>query len=223
VAFAIIGVLLLLFSPLADPARLAVADQVSRLRAGQASPATFDYAYLETHGERYGVHALRQLRKDAKTPDEKAKIDAAMVMRSPDELATSPPPTASALASSITVYPKGHALPDTFLRQDWAEQKDTVYPFCLRNPQKKCDAVLVEATATTPREIILLSEPQGTNALFKEAGESWVFAGNFPYEIDCKGVREALLAGKFVLSPSSGQKLEINGLDIPVEQHVKCP
>ncbi|MBC7860049.1 MAG: DUF4153 domain-containing protein, partial [Burkholderiaceae bacterium] len=56
--FVILAVLLALFSPVADPARLSVASQMARLNAGEADAATFDFDYLRAHGARYGRRAL---------------------------------------------------------------------------------------------------------------------------------------------------------------------
>lgn len=50
-----------LTSPLADPRRLAVADQVQRLTTGRVAPDTFDYGYLATRSGRWGQEALARL------------------------------------------------------------------------------------------------------------------------------------------------------------------
>lgn len=46
----IIAVLLALFSPLANPERIAVASQMARLESGKVSAEKFDYAYLRFEG-----------------------------------------------------------------------------------------------------------------------------------------------------------------------------
>lgn len=50
-----------LTSPLADPRRLAVADQVQRLTTGRVAPDAFDYAYLAKGAGRWGQEALATL------------------------------------------------------------------------------------------------------------------------------------------------------------------
>jgi hypothetical protein len=45
-AYAAVAVLAALLTPVADPARLATADQIARLMNGKTAPATFDYAWL---------------------------------------------------------------------------------------------------------------------------------------------------------------------------------
>ena len=60
-AAVIVVVVLALFSPVADPARIAVADQLRRLEAGQVTPEAFDYKFLRSRSGRYGKEALEQL------------------------------------------------------------------------------------------------------------------------------------------------------------------
>lgn len=56
-----IAVILALFSPLADPARLSVADQVARLERGAVKPDQFDYRFLRFQSGKAGEAALERL------------------------------------------------------------------------------------------------------------------------------------------------------------------
>jgi hypothetical protein len=58
-------VIVALFTPLADPARLSVIHQVWRLETGRTSPETFDYAFLRFDSGRAGVAALERLARSA--------------------------------------------------------------------------------------------------------------------------------------------------------------
>ncbi|NDH63831.1 MAG: hypothetical protein EBY18_19805 [Alphaproteobacteria bacterium] len=51
-----------LLSPVADPARLSVANQLNRLASGQVAPDKFDYLMLRYEGVRYGWQALERLK-----------------------------------------------------------------------------------------------------------------------------------------------------------------
>jgi hypothetical protein len=62
-------VLAALFTPLADPARIAVADQLHRLRTGAVALADFDFEFLRFDSARYGPEALARLRDDRSTAD----------------------------------------------------------------------------------------------------------------------------------------------------------
>jgi hypothetical protein len=61
-----IAVILALFSPIADPARLSVADQMARLERGAVKPDQFDYRFLRFHSGKMGEAALARL---AASPD----------------------------------------------------------------------------------------------------------------------------------------------------------
>lgn len=51
-----------LLSPVADPARLSVSNQLNRMASGQVAPDKFDYLMLRYEGVRYGWQALERLK-----------------------------------------------------------------------------------------------------------------------------------------------------------------
>jgi hypothetical protein len=63
IAFMAISLMTAMALPLADPVRLAVAEQSWRLTHGAVAAAKFDYAYLRKSGLRFGHEALRRLQK----------------------------------------------------------------------------------------------------------------------------------------------------------------
>ena len=60
-AFVVMAVMAAIASPLADPVRLAVAEQSWRLTHAAVAPGKFDYAYLRNSGLRFGHEALKHL------------------------------------------------------------------------------------------------------------------------------------------------------------------
>ncbi|HWW12986.1 MAG TPA: DUF4153 domain-containing protein [Brevundimonas sp.] len=77
-----IAVILALFSPLADPARLSVADQVARLERGAVKPDQFDYRFLRFESGKAGEAALERLTRSANADvAERAKRVAAIQNR----------------------------------------------------------------------------------------------------------------------------------------------
>jgi hypothetical protein len=60
-----VAVILALFSPLADPARLSVADQVKRLEAGKVAPDRFDFRFLRLNSGKAGEQALARLTRSS--------------------------------------------------------------------------------------------------------------------------------------------------------------
>lgn len=58
-------VILALFSPVADPARLSVGDQVARLERGAVTPEQFDFRFLRFESGKAGEAALARLTRSA--------------------------------------------------------------------------------------------------------------------------------------------------------------
>jgi hypothetical protein len=117
-AVVILAVILALFSPVADPARIAVTDQVARLEAGRTPVDKFDFAFLRFHGGRYGMAALDRLRQkqdgtDAARIAEKAAAALAATTEygKGGAVAALDRPTPEERAANIVVaYPKGQPL-----------------------------------------------------------------------------------------------------------------
>ncbi len=229
-AFAILATLLALLTPLADPARIAVASQIARLKAGAIAADQFDYAYLRRSGERYGKEALNALASDS---DAAIKDGAARALRATNPLAQPgfaqpviPPPD---LAAVITVYPAGRRLPDSFLRQTWPVATQFTRPQCFNNIAFRCDAFLIDLDGDGVDEIVVMDAPLTRRAVvFKaDAGGSWNVVGDFAAGMACDGVRDALKAGQFSLSPSPWKDLNVAGKTIrmgpPLPNRPNCP
>jgi len=60
-----VAVILALFSPIADPARLSVADQMARLERGAVTPDQFDYRFLRFQSGKAGEAALERLTRSS--------------------------------------------------------------------------------------------------------------------------------------------------------------
>ena len=97
--------ILALFTPLADPARLAVADQVSRLENGRTAPDRFDYAFLRFDSGRAGVTALQRL---AQSPDPRIAGPAAAALA----LAAPVPPSPAEAMPRFEPATAGAPIPD---------------------------------------------------------------------------------------------------------------
>ena len=66
-AVAIIVAIIALFTPIADPARLSIGDQLARLHRGSVPPEAFDYSFLKFDSGRQGQRALDVLTRSANT------------------------------------------------------------------------------------------------------------------------------------------------------------
>ncbi|MEI9885561.1 MAG: DUF4153 domain-containing protein [Rhizomicrobium sp.] len=153
-AFVVLGVLLTMFTPLGDPARLAVNAQVARLKGGKVNPATFDFAYLKAEGGRYGRKALGDLAKGEFGGSTAAirKMAAAALAGTPIPVGT---PTKSDIVHNVHIYPTTRALPRTMIDQDW--QKTAGAPACLTQPVSPCDGFFADLTGDGNEEIVLVT------------------------------------------------------------------
>jgi hypothetical protein len=223
-AFAVLVILLALFTPLADPARISVADQVRRLNAGVTAPEQFDYLFLRFGSGRFGLDALRSLAEQKDLPvvaEKSAEILKKNTRR--EALRTPPISTAKERADNITVArPHGQPLPPAFLETDWNSfQPHYLLPTCLTT-LTKCDAVLADLDGDGRDEIILLPAPSGQASVFRLSDDhSWSYLGTLA-ESNCPGMRDALLSGAFEVAQPIFKDLEISGHRLQLTFQTDC-
>ncbi|HAT31125.1 MAG TPA: DUF4153 domain-containing protein [Janthinobacterium sp.] len=227
-AFVILAVLLALFSPLADPARLAVDDQMARFDAGKVGADKFDFDYLRHEGARYGRAALLTLTKRAAGADAariRARASAALNDEARSALVAAAP---SDIAANITVrWPAGARLPDSFLRQDWSPlSQQWEAPACLRLSASLCDAYLMDVGGDGKAEVLLLDGPSGTRSmLFAEGADGlWSGLGKLPDElVQCASLRRKLAGGDYQLLAPRVKDLQVGGRRIAVQALQQAP
>ncbi len=107
-----VAVILALFSPLADPARLSVNDQMKRLEAGRVSAEAFDYRFLRFESGKAGQVALAELARSPKAAVAgKARAASDADDRyDMDDPAVAPP----AFTPVVEAWPKDRPLPADF-------------------------------------------------------------------------------------------------------------
>jgi hypothetical protein len=230
VAFLILIILLALFTPVADPARLSVLSQVSRLQSGTAKPETFDYNYLHREGGRYGELALQALASSPQGPNRKTIQKYAKAELQNLVVAAAPPAvlTANQIAASVTVYPRGRSLPAGVLHRDW--RSIPYAPGCMTTGGK-CDAYFADVDGDGADEILLTTDPGtgwGGVVLKEGAGGQWNVVGTFnpPH---CPGARDALHGGALRVVAGTGLRdLDVRGETVHLTPIVpldplKCP
>ena len=217
-----LAVLLVLFTPIADPARISVADQVRRLEAGEISPSQFDFRLLRFHSGRYGLQALERLKHKQDGPEAaqiSQKANEALDWRNPwqGEQRTVRVTPVLRVVNITVIAPKGQALPESFVHQNWsAFPRQYVLPSCLV-ADAKCEALMTDLDGDGQPEILLFGFPAGASAAFKLVDGTWTFLGAIA-NAQCAGVRDALRAEKFhTIAPAmrdieaAGRRLRVSG------------
>jgi len=216
VIVAIVAILsiLALFTPIADPARLSVDDQVARLAHDKVSADDFDYDFLRFRSGRFGREKLAELAKRGagKDADKVATLAANAQKRveSPSLNFTAPKPTPAEIAALITVHPDGASLPAGFLDHDWTTDVGTApgIPACLRGVGR-CDAVIVELDAAPPPEILIVDGDYDLSVFGTKVDGSYGEIGRV--EPLCAGFADALKAGKFGLAEAPYRDIVVDG------------
>jgi len=227
-ALAGLAVLLGLFTPIASPARIAVADQVARLNSGKVTAAKFDFDYLRWKGGRYGRDALTALAasKDAFT---KKAASYALRQNARYQVANTASP---AFAGHLTVYPRGQTLPASFVAMDWSkEQRLWLRPTC--NGIGPCDAILADLDGDGRPEVLIYQNQAIFLQVFHEDGAGgWTEAGRINIPPICPRLLEALRQGQFDTVPPQPQHwntIEFGGVQYQLrpdgtgQEYPKCP
>ncbi|WP_369061476.1 DUF4153 domain-containing protein [Caulobacter sp. 73W] len=161
-AFVLLGLIAALFSPIADPMRLSVNDQLHRLHKGKISAEAFDYDFLRFQSGRFGRKALEGLaRGDDATVAAWAK--AALQRKTPLTKAPIPFPR----SSKLNILPEGRSLPIGFPPGAIS---------CIGD--KPCDVLLHDVNGDG-REDVLAFEGGSAVAYLAAPEGGWPRAGKF--------------------------------------------
>lgn len=193
---AILALLLILalFSPVAAPARLSVANQVARLERGAISPDRFDYRFLRFHSGKAGEVALARLSRstDPGIASLAKQQLATPHVRTLEESLREPQPSAPV---TIEVAPAGVALPSSFIEQ----QARMAHLLSNCSPSAICTARLFDLDGEGVDEVLVAGA--GTIAVFKlEADGRWIQWAEYDVATcapENRDIRAALAAGRF--------------------------
>jgi hypothetical protein len=197
---AAVNVLLLiaLFTPLADPARLSVSSQIHRLEHGKSAPEAFDYAFLRLDSGRYGRKALERLKAShnpeiARRATEALKPDYQRPARTPEA-------PVKAVLSKITVYPVGAKLPDDFVNQAWGDDTDSV---CLVS-DSLCTALVFDVDGDGAAEVLFTAG--GDFDVFQKTDGRWRKTADATTVCDGPTTKDALKNGAVRLAPPAPRR-----------------
>ena len=199
---------LLLFSPIADPARLMVTSQVARLHTGAVTPAAFDAAALVAGGARWGAAAVEQLRSD---PDAALATAArnpgrASASRSGNAVTVLEP---DQLAGRVTVLPAGRTLPAALLHAAFGASLDST-PLCFQPGVAVCTIRFLALVPGAPDRILLLNG-YSTDVFEQDAPNHWRKAGSLSGPVECDTVQNSLKAAEIEMVPHPAQDLLVDG------------
>jgi len=214
-AFILLFLLLAIFSPALDPARISVNSQMSHLNAGKVGADKFDYEYLRFQGQRYGTSALKELAANASGKDAAVIALKARAVLQRDAIWQAAPQKVDAklLAVNIAVRTQGATLPESFLAQNWKEAiKDKIwqYPECLHNSGRTCEALILDMDTDGIVEV-LLREQDGSLQVFHLVKDTWSLAGTVDLPGNCAPINDALDLGRIATAPTKMKDVVIAG------------
>lgn len=219
-AFLVLGVAFALFTPIADPTRIAVNDQVARLARGAIPAERFDYVFLRFHGARYGMRALQALAQHGAGPQAgtvRAR-SAAMLKRTFEDPWHTPDFAAADMSANLRVWPQGAQLPPGFLQQEWHAARNAVVPACLRRAGSQCDAFVLDADGDGQQDVLLvgLTHDDGV-ALMARRGGMWQLVARPPLQLaGCPVLQQRLRDGDFTLVAPAVREIAVGGQRIPL-------
>ena len=217
-----VAVILALFTPIADPARLSVADQMARLQAGKVAPDKFDYAFLRFGSGKVGRAALERLAasQDARI-SRAAKAAQAETYGSIDFPIRPPAPTAATIV--IRSNPAGVALPPSFSEQ-YGRQLE-VLGHC--RSDSPCEARQLDLDSDGVPEILVAGNTM-ISAFKREADGRWIEWAQYSSP-DCMTGQDAkisalLTAGEATIAPPAFPDLIIDGVRLRTQiGDLECP
>jgi hypothetical protein len=210
--FAALMLLAALASPIADPARLAVAAQSYRLEQQRVTADAFDYTWLRDHGLRFGHEALTKMESSQAEP---------LVARGAFVALTVPAaglrPTSTEIGANIHVQ-SGRAMPASLVARDWSGVAGA--PPCLSNASLACDAFFADVDGDGRNEILLAygSDARWWASVMKQGqGGGWYVEGTLAAP-SCPGGLTALRSGQFALvqPASKWHDLLVGGMRLSV-------
>ncbi len=220
---AAVAILAMLLTPIADPARLSVNSQMSRLAKGAVAANRLDYLFLRFDAGIYGRDALVRLvaGANADVRARAARVQAAKFKRFTYSEGEADSAASEAAFSHATVYPKGALLPADFKARD-GQAGEGASPACMQNGSP-CEIYVVPyggegKEALIVRSMILMSIQSAgfrfsaVGVVFqRDAAGKWSRLGILQ-NLDCPGVASALQNGNLASTAPLHDDLLVAGV-----------
>ena len=211
-----VGLILALFSPVLDPARLAVADQVARLERGAVKTGDFDYDFLRFDSGRAGRAALDRLARS----DDAEVARLARAARQRDARDYNDPSERRRRAEQVRLHPApGQTVPAELTAQ--IDSLADVLNLC--GGEEGCTVRPVDLDGDG-RDEALVAAPFVVLALARDSGGDWRVAGR--YGAGCPSARadslaEALARG-VATAPAALPDLVVGGRRLQAQPQIDC-
>ncbi len=209
-AAVVIAIGVALFTPIADPARLSVDDQMRRLASGRVTPEQFDVAFLRFDGARYGQAALARLRDDRSTETSRALGERARaVLAEQDRWRGRAFAEQQRRPYMITMHPSGTTLPSGFVSDAVIGYVDHL----CTDATNPCDGYFVDFNSDGKAELLVGRE--SSFWVFAQAEDHWRQIGSIT--IDSEG-EEILRGGEARIAPPLVGDLMLGDQRIPLSR-----
>lgn len=192
-AHVVVAVLLALFSPIANPSRLSVNDQIARLDRGAVTPAKFDYLFLRFEAGKPGMDALKALAARKTGPhaaDVAQRAASALARKARYGEAT----TSVTERKELVAVAGGGVLPPGFLEQTWKSFED---PLQNCETGRICDAVVADLDGDATPEVVIFA--MGDRRVYQQTAGVWARIGTLSGSY-CDKDGAALKAGQFAVN-----------------------
>ena len=211
-AYVAVAAIVLVFSPLVDPARLSVGDQLKRLETGRTAAKDFDYRFLHFDSGRWGLEALKTLAAGKGPVTAQAVIAAAK-----DELKAprygAPRPSAERLGASLT-----GAVPPDFANQTWSAGED---PAAGCGEGTFCHAIVGDVDGQAGDEVIVFRYSDAE--VYGRRDGRWRRIGTLAGG-HCGSDAEAVAKGRFnLLPPEPMPSVVVDGRRMVFAAQPDCP
>ncbi len=217
-----VAVILLLFSPALDPARLSVMDQVARLERGAVTPDKFDYRFLRFESGKAGQAALERLAQSDNaaiaTRAKTAQSESNRYEMASDLTGNLP----SAADIRIRPNPAGAVLPASFTQQFGRLRE--ILDSCVEG--SICEARMLDLDRDGAPEVVVAAKRSISIFRLEEDGRWFEWAEYLPPT--CAGqttdMAAAFGAGRFSLAPPVFPDFIVDGVRLRhVEGEPECP
>lgn len=216
-AFVLVGLIILINTPVLDPYKISVTNQINRLKTGEIKPDEFDYSYLRFETYRYGTQALTKLSQE-NTPIVSDK--ASQALAADGRWSFDSDTKQKTLSERFKHYPQSTIIPDSFNKQDWNKQFESVYFYvnCYENSCLDIDVFWSQSPQSKTKQIMFSQSDSNDGLLFEEAQQnSWRFLGKINGL--CNNDKTKLKQGNTYQSTTqSVPAIAIDGKTYPVEQ-----